>query len=241
MAPDSAAVRVALWRAMHVQIDVPPHVFDDEIGLQLAAPGNDWRDRGDMHSGGTCMFRASMVARARFVEDLVIEQADQGVTQYVFLGAGLVPDWLHLVPVDFEAGDSWWDRIAEAGFDAHAPAVIASTGVSMYLTKEANAATLRQIAALAPGSTLAMSFLLPPELLDADEGAGLQGARQGAQSSGTPFISVFAPDELLELARDAGFKTAEIVAAPTLNDRYFAARPDGLRTTNAEQLLVAHT
>jgi hypothetical protein len=32
-APDSTAVRVALWRAIHVQVDAPPHVLDDEIGL----------------------------------------------------------------------------------------------------------------------------------------------------------------------------------------------------------------
>jgi hypothetical protein len=39
--PDSTAGRVALWRAMHVQMDAPPHVFDDVIGLELAAPGGD--------------------------------------------------------------------------------------------------------------------------------------------------------------------------------------------------------
>jgi hypothetical protein len=33
-APDSTAVRVALWRAMHVQVDAPPHVLEDEIGLR---------------------------------------------------------------------------------------------------------------------------------------------------------------------------------------------------------------
>jgi len=37
-APDSTAVRVALWRAMHLQVDSPPHVLDDEIGLRLVAP-----------------------------------------------------------------------------------------------------------------------------------------------------------------------------------------------------------
>jgi hypothetical protein len=42
-APDSTAVRVALWRAMHVQVDPPPHVLDDEIGLKLAAPEEGWR------------------------------------------------------------------------------------------------------------------------------------------------------------------------------------------------------
>lgn len=34
-------------------------------------------------------FRAAVVARARFIEDLIAEQADRGVTQYVTLGAGL--------------------------------------------------------------------------------------------------------------------------------------------------------
>jgi hypothetical protein len=33
-------VRVALWRALHTEIDPPPHVLEDEIGLQLVAPGD---------------------------------------------------------------------------------------------------------------------------------------------------------------------------------------------------------
>jgi O-methyltransferase involved in polyketide biosynthesis len=34
-------------------------------------------------------FRASIVARARYIEDLVVEQAGHGVGQYVILGDGL--------------------------------------------------------------------------------------------------------------------------------------------------------
>lgn len=34
-------------------------------------------------------FRASIIARARFVEDLVEEEVERGVAQYVILGAGL--------------------------------------------------------------------------------------------------------------------------------------------------------
>jgi hypothetical protein len=48
-APDSTAVRVALWRALHVQMDATPHVLEDEVGLQLAAPDPGWQARGDMH------------------------------------------------------------------------------------------------------------------------------------------------------------------------------------------------
>jgi methyltransferase (TIGR00027 family) len=279
VAPDGTAVRVALWRAMHVKVDPPPHVLEDEIGLQLVAPDDGWRRRPDMDPAATSLFRAGIVARARFVEDLVIEQASHGVVQYVILGAGLdsfaqrrpeiafrlrvfevdqpgpqawkrqrlielgfdIPDWLRLVPVDFEAGDDWWQGLARAGFDAEQPAVVASTGVSMYLTRDAIAATLRQVATLARGSTLAMTFLLPPELADPEVRPGLEQAQKGAQASGTPFISFFTPPEMLALARDAGFKDAQHVSASMLNQRYFAGRTDGLRTPRGEEFLLATT
>lgn len=275
--PDHTAVRVALWRAMHVQVDPSPHVFEDEIGLRIAAPDADWRSRPDMDPDATRFFRASIVARARFIEDLVVEQSRQGVEQYVILGAGLdtfvqrrpefasrlrvfevdqpgpqawkrqrlvdlgfgIPGWLRLVPVDFEAGGSWPEQLATAGFDAGQPAVVASAGVSMYLTKDANAATLRQVAALAPGSTLAMTFLLPKELTDADVRPGLEQSEQGARAAGTPFISFFAPPEILEMAREAGFRDARHVSSETLNERYFAGRADALRTPRGEDMLVA--
>src|SRR6266566_7887010 len=88
-APDNTAVRVALWRALHLEVDSPPHVLEDEVGLKLAAPDDEWRSRPDMNPHATSLFRASIVARARFIEDLVVEQAGRGVSQYVILGAGL--------------------------------------------------------------------------------------------------------------------------------------------------------
>src|ERR1700710_1449216 len=87
--PDSTAVRTALWRAMHVERDVPPHVLDDTIGLRLAEPDPAWRTRDGRNRDGTRAFRASMVARARYLDDLVTEHAAAGVGQYVILGAGL--------------------------------------------------------------------------------------------------------------------------------------------------------
>lgn len=278
--PDSTAVRTALWRALHVQLDAPPHVFEDLIGLQLAAPEAGWQGRPDMHPQWTAPFRASIVARARFIEDLIAEQAAAGVGQYVLLGAGLdtfaqrrpelasrlqvfeierpgpqawkrgrltvlgfgVPDWLHLVPVDFESGDSWRTKLVAAGFDPAKPAVLASTGVSMYLSRETNAATLREIAGMAPGSTLAMTFLVPPELAHPSVRPGLERAVEGARASGTPFVSLFAPSEMLEMARAAGFRDPRHVSADDLAQRYFANRADGLRPpANGEELLVATT
>jgi len=260
-APDSTAARVALWRALHVEADPPPHVLEDEIGLKLLAPGDDWRRRGDMDPQFTRPFRASIVARARFIEDLVVEQGRHGLGQYVILGAGLdsfaqrrpeiasrlkvfevdqpvpqawkrqrlielgfgVPDWLRFVPVDFEAGGSWRDGLVTAGFDDSKPAIVVSTGVSMYLTKEANAATLRQVA-------------------DPEVRPGLEMAEKGARASGTPFLSFFTPPEIQALAREAGFRAARHVSAADLTQRYFSGRTDGLRPpSNAEELLVANT
>lgn len=277
--PESTAVRVALWRALHLQVDPPPHVIVDELGLKLAAPEEGWRTRPDM-SPFTRPFRASIVARARFIEDLVGEQLAQGVGQYVILGAGLdtfvqrrpdltsrlvvyeidqpgpqawkrqrlidlglgVPPNLRLIPVDFESGEAWWDRLRNSGFDFSRPAVVASTGVSMYLTKEAIQATLRQVAALAPGSTLAMSFLLPIEMADPEVRPGIERAAAGARANGTPFLSFFTPTEMLTLAQKAGFKNVQHVSADSLAERYFSGRTDGLRPPrNSEELLVAKT
>lgn len=89
IAPDSTAVRVALWRALHVEVDPLPHVLEDEIGLKLAAPGKGWRSRPDMTGRAVTGYRTGIVIRARFVEDLVTQQADHGIGQYVILGAGL--------------------------------------------------------------------------------------------------------------------------------------------------------
>jgi len=44
---------------------------------------------------------------------------------------------LRLVAVDFEAGGPTWERLVDTGFDNRRRAVIASTGVSMYLSKDA--------------------------------------------------------------------------------------------------------
>jgi len=155
------------------------------------------------------------------------------------LGFG-VPKWLRFVPVEFEAGESWREKIALGGFDANQPAVVASTGVSMYLTREANLATLREIAALAPGSVLAMTFILPVELAAPKERAGIEASAKGARASGTPFISFFTPEDIQELAREAGLSRVQHISADDLAQRYFAGRTDGLRPpSNDEEFLVA--
>jgi methyltransferase (TIGR00027 family) len=269
-------VRTALWRALHVQVDAKPYVIEDEVGLKLVAPEDDWQERPDMKY--TKRLRASIVARARFVEDLIIEQSKKGIDQYIILGAGLdtfaqrrpaiasklqiyeidqpdtlawkqqrlselglgVPDYLHFVPVDFELS-SWWEELLKAGLDINKPAVIACTGVTLYLTKEAIIATLEQIATLAPGSKLAMTFYLPIELLDHEDKPMQEMAEKGARASGTPFVSFFAPDQVLIMAKNAGFKDAKTISTRDMEQSYFKNRTDGLLPASGEIFLLATT
>ncbi|KHD87546.1 MAG: methyltransferase [Bdellovibrio sp. ArHS] len=278
VAPEHTAVRVALWRALHVLIDPPPHVFTDEIGARIVAE-NDWGQRQDMAPDFSKSMRASIVGRARFIEDTLEELFKVGVSQYVILGAGLdtfvqrnpemaaqmhvfevdqpgpqvwkqerlremglpTPPTLHFVPVDFEAGESWWDHLLAAGFDTQKPAFIVSTGVSMYLSKETNRTTLQQLAKLAPGSTFAMTFMMALDLLPAPERNIMEFVMKKAAESQTPFLSLFTPPEILALAKDAGFKQAEYVSAQDIYLRYFSQRSDGLNAGTAEAFLLAHT
>ena len=274
--PDNTAVRTALWRALHVQVDAKPHILEDEIGLKLIAPPDDWQQRHDMKF--TKRLRASIIARARFIDDLIIEQSKQGISQYVILGAGLdtfaqrrpdiasklqiyeidqlntlvwkqqrlielgfgIPDYLHFVSVDFETS-SWWEQLLKAGFNTVKPAVVACTGVSLYLTQEAIISTLNQIATLVSGSKLAMTFYLPMELLDEEDKPMQEIAEKGARAAGTPFVSFFAPDEILALARKADFKEAKTMSTKDLEQLYFADRTDNLLPASGEVFLLATT
>ncbi|MFN8023081.1 MAG: class I SAM-dependent methyltransferase [Acidimicrobiales bacterium] len=276
--PDHTAVRTALWRALHVAVDAPPHVLDDTVGLRLVDPPADWRDRPDMNPVFSAAMRAAIVARARVVDDLVADAVGRGVGQFVVLGAGLdslaerrtdlmaaglrvfevdqpatqawkqrrlvetgigVPDGLRFVPVDFESDEAWWDALVAAGFDPARPAVVASTGVTMYLTRDAIDALLREVAQLAPGSALAITFLRPAELLSGDDRRGFEIAERGARAAGTPWLSLFAPDDFVAVVRAAGFADVEYVSADDTTARWFADRPDGLRPSNGEEMVIA--
>lgn len=269
-------MRTALWRALHVEIDAPPHLIQDDIGLALAAPEADWHDRPDMHPVGTAGYRVAMVARTRFVEDRLIEE---GIGQYVLLGAGLdtfaqrhtemadrvrvfeidqpgcqawkrrrleelgygVAENLRLVPVDFETDGDWWQALLDAGLDAEDRALVSSSGVSMYISKAATAATLCQLGAMAADSIVAMTFMLPFDLVDETERVGLEAAARGALASGTPWISFYATEEILSLARDAGFSVARCIQTAELAERYLAGRTDGLTVAGGEAVLLART
>lgn len=272
--PDNTAVRTALWRALHIQADAEPHILEDEIGLKLIEPEDEWQERPDMKY--TKRLRASIIARSRFIEDVAIEQIEKGVKQYVLLGAGLdsfaqrntdvnsqvdiyeidqsdtltwkeekliengykIPNNLHFVPVDFEVS-SWWDALLEKGFAIRQKAFVSCIGVTLYLTKEAITDTLQKLSLLASGSTIAIAFYLPLPLLDQEDQPLMEMSIKGAAASGTPFVSFFSVEEIIQLAEETGLKEVQTFSTKYMTEKYFKNRTDGLLPASGEVFLVA--
>ena len=147
---------------------------------------------------------------------------------------------MHFVSVDFETA-SWWQELLKAGFDINKPAVVACTGVTLYLTEEAIVSTLNQLATLAPRSTLAMTFYLPIDLIDEEDKPLQKISEKGARAAGTPMVSFFAPKEILTLAKKTGFKNIKIVSSKDMEPYYFKNRIDHLLPASGEMFLLATT
>ena len=138
--------------------------------------------------------------------------ASQDCKRAALSAAGIaVPDSVTFVPADL-ATDPLARSLADAGFDAAAPAVVGWLGVTMYLTADAVAATMSAIACLAPGSELIADYMLPDGLRD--EAGALYGTlvAQASAERGEPWLSCFTPAEMAELAARAGFRDIRAVS-----------------------------
>ena len=154
------------------------------------------------------------------------------------LGYG-VPEWLRLVPVDFEAGDDWWQRIAAAGFDAGA------AGGRRFDRRQHVPDQGRERGDAAPGRGAGAR-------LDAgDDVPAAAGARrsQACVPACSARSTARAPAARRSSASSRRPRCWRWRATPasrrpstsrrtTLTERYFAGRTDGLRPpSNAEELL----
>ena len=84
--------------------------------------------------------------------------------------------------------------------------------------------------------------MMPLEFAEPELRPALEFAVKGARVSGTPFVSFFTPEEMISLAREAGFKEARHVSSEILAERYLSCRTNSWRLPkNAEELLVGTT
>lgn len=106
------ALRVAHRRAVHQVLD-QPCILNDPIAVPLLGPDFAIDHATESHPIAWA-FRAFMAARSRFAEDELAAAVQQGVRQYVVLGAGLDTfayrnpfPGLRVFEVDFPATQEW--------------------------------------------------------------------------------------------------------------------------------------
>lgn len=202
--------------------------------------------------------------------------AQEGVAQYVILGAGLdsfayrradlvgrlnifeidravaqawkrrrlaemgveIPPSVRYVPIDHET-DDLRKGLVDAGFNPAAPAIVSAIALTQYLALPAIERIHQLVAALAKGSRLVVTYVVPATELDELAAAGLAWTMSQAEERGEPFLSLFRPDEFYRLLLRSGFKHVDQVGPRELVQRYLADRPDAL-LTGIERLAMAY-
>jgi methyltransferase (TIGR00027 family) len=128
--PSFTAEGAAVMRIIHQVLDGEPKILDDLVSPRLIDITSDvYQSRLEILGRlpeSTCLrLKATFVMRSRFAEDCLAQSFDNGVRQYVLLGAGLdtfayrQPSWagaMQIFEVDHPATQRWKrKRLAEAG------------------------------------------------------------------------------------------------------------------------------
>jgi methyltransferase (TIGR00027 family) len=146
-----------------------------------------------------------------------------------------VPDEVTFVAADLTV-DSLAGRLAAAGFDAAAPALVSWLGVLMYLTPDAIAQTMTVVGGFAPGTELIADYMLPEDMRDEAGTVYASLVGQASAERGEPWLSSFAPGEMTGLARQAGFGAVRNVRQRDAIPAALWRRSDSLRPADLAML-----
>jgi len=145
---------------------------------------------------------------------------------------------LVFAPCDFEV-QSLLEALEGAGFDRALPALVSLFGVVLYLTADATRALLADLATLAPGSEVILTYSPPSDGTDPIVQEVWDKASPVADDSGEGFVGYYRASDMERLVREAGFREAIHHPLDVLNKQYFSDRSGSLRLHAIEQLLSA--
>jgi methyltransferase (TIGR00027 family) len=178
---------------------------------------------------GLDSFVVRQPAFARGIDILEIDHpASQAVKRRRLEESGaVIAANVHFVAADL-GEESLASVLARSDFARAVPAFFSWLGVTIYLSREANLATLRGIAASsAPGSELVFTYI-DQRVLDAGRSPTLDRMRASVASVGEPWRSGFDPTTLAAELRDLGLALVEDLGPAELRERYCRGRTDGL-------------
>ena len=172
-------------------------------------------------------FDSFALRRPPFAADLAIFEIDHPATQALKIAqiarCGMtLPTSVHFVAADL-ARRSVAETLSDSPFRSDQTAFFSWLGVTMYLTKEANFATLRSIAACAsPGSELAFTYVDAQMLTSTSE--QFRELARTVASMGEPFLFGFDPQTIAAELRSCGLTLVEDLDNEQVVARY--GRPD---------------
>ncbi len=168
-------------------------------------------------------FDSFCLRRPEFAEHVDIYEIDHPATQGLKIqriracGASL-PDSVHFSAADLGTL-SVAEALAKSSFDSRRPAFFSWLGVTMYLTRAANLATLRSIARCSPpGSELVFNYIDAARLRAPT--AAFQQMQERVTAKGEPFLSGFEPDSVAEELAQCGLELIEDLSGRQLVARY---------------------
>jgi methyltransferase (TIGR00027 family) len=169
-------------------------------------------------------------------KDLQVFEVDHPATQTLkkqrIAACGItLDDGVHFIAADL-ARESLGDALSKTSFHMAEPAFFSWLGVTMYLTREANMATLRNIAECsAPGSQLVFSYTDQRmfESGGSTDAAQYEELKQAVKALGEPFVSGFHPAELAQDISALGLVLEEDLSDIQLIERYDPTGKNGLK------------
>ncbi len=234
---DPFALNDPMSRSLRAALVARSRFVEDELSSCVAAGVHQYlvvgagldtfAYRNPYHDEGLRVFEVDHPGTQRWKQQLLAEAS---------IG---VPESLTFVAADFER-DDLASALRQAGFRADQAACVSWMGVSMYLTTDAVAATLRTLAGFAAGSRLCFDYRVPVAMLNPVERVINEVIEQRVVALGEPWLSTFDPTHLRQQMLELGFSTAESATPEDLNARYFARRKDGLRMGGGGRIMCAN-
>lgn len=148
-----------------------------------------------------------------------------------------IPSNLVFAPIDFER-QTLLAGLGAAGFDFSAPAILSWIGVTVLLSGAAIEATLKDVAALPPGSRIVFTYDLPHRELDLHGQAMRDFIAGRAAGMGEPFLTLLEPSKIDELLTRLGFRDISHFGPDDAADAYFKDRPE-VRFRSGQRLASA--
>jgi methyltransferase (TIGR00027 family) len=168
-------------------------------------------------------FDSFILRRPAYAADLEVFEIDHPATQGLKiqrireLGIAL-PESVHFVASDLSI-ESVAAALSRSSFRRDLGSFFSWLGVSMYLTRAANMATLRSIARCAlPGSELVLTYI--DERLLVSQSENFTALQERLASLGEPFLSGFDPKDFAATLRECGLNLSEDLSGEEIARRY---------------------